>query len=217
MTTPYLDSIPRFGIPYLNDGYSVTPDGHAITWKKPGFRGKPVQLVELVDDDGYLYVRMMRGPGARRNYRLHRITCETYHGPKPSPAHQVCHKDGNKLNNHHTNLQWGTAKTNAEHRDEHGTTSRGPSASAAQYTRQERELAHDLALLAASYSAFDKAGRELGVDATELAKTIDLAALIRAARELHLIGEGSEADTMGDDETIETMNRMKHELAKLPT
>ncbi len=39
-------------------------------------------------------------------------------------------------------------------------------------------------LLAASYSAFDKAGREMGVDATELAKTLDVAAVIRAAREV---------------------------------
>lgn len=36
-------------------------------------------------------------------------------------------------------------------------------------------------LLAASYNAFDKAARELGVDATELAERIDLAALILAA------------------------------------
>ena len=40
-------------------------------------------------------------------------------------------------------------------------------------------------LLRASYNAFDKAGRALGVDAAELAEQIDLATLIRAARELH--------------------------------
>lgn len=34
------------------------------------------------------------------------------------------------------------------------------------------------ALLAASYSAFDKAGRELGIDAAVLARSIDLVALI---------------------------------------
>ena len=39
------------------------------------------------------------------------------------------------------------------------------------------------ALLAASYSAFDRAGRELGIDAATLAASLDLAALIRAARE----------------------------------
>lgn len=37
-------------------------------------------------------------------------------------------------------------------------------------------------LLAAAYSAFDKAGRELGVDATVLAQTIDLVRLVRVSR-----------------------------------
>lgn len=43
----------------------------------------------------------------------------------------------------------------------------------------EREANKEL--LAASYNAFDKAGRELGVDAAELARTIDLAEVIRYA------------------------------------
>ena len=37
------------------------------------------------------------------------------------------------------------------------------------------------ALLAASYSAFDKAGRELGIDAAKLASSVDLAEIIRYA------------------------------------
>jgi hypothetical protein len=36
-------------------------------------------------------------------------------------------------------------------------------------------------LIAASYNAFDKAGRELGIDATELASKLDIARLMRAA------------------------------------
>ncbi len=38
-----------------------------------------------------------------------------------------------------------------------------------------------LKLFAASFNAFDKAGRALGVDAAELAQAVDVAALIRAA------------------------------------
>ncbi len=44
------------------------------------------------------------------------------------------------------------------------------------------------ALMAAAYSAFDRAGRSLGVDATELARSVDLAALIRSAHELRRYG-----------------------------
>ncbi len=49
-------------------------------------------------------------------------------------------------------------------------------------------------LIAAAYSAFDKAGRELGIDATELAGKLDLVALIHAAREV--VGE-LDHDTLG--------------------
>lgn len=38
------------------------------------------------------------------------------------------------------------------------------------------------ALLAAAYTSYDKAGRELGIDATELAQSVDLAALIRMVK-----------------------------------
>ncbi len=44
--------------------------------------------------------------------------------------------------------------------------------------------AENARLLAAGYNAFDRAGRELGIDAAALAGKIDLARLIRAARDL---------------------------------
>ena len=46
----------------------------------------------------------------------------------------------------------------------------------------QRDLPAEAALFAAAYTAFDRAGRELGVGAVELARSIDLAALIHAAR-----------------------------------
>ena len=53
----------------------------------------------------------------------------------------------------------------------------------------------DARLLAASYTAFDKAGRALGVDAAELAESIDFAELIRAF--LLLSGEVTVANEEG--------------------
>lgn len=63
------------------------------------------------------------------------------------------------------------------------------------------------ALLAASYTSYDKAGRELGVDATKLAESVDLAALIRTAR-----------DMLADADDQATFYRIRfHDLlAKLP-
>lgn len=64
-------------------------------------------------------------------------------------------------------------------------------------------------LLAASYTAYDKAGRELGIDAAELAKSLDLAALIRAAREV--VSEPS-ITTPGIERIARIINQLPHSL-----
>lgn len=51
----------------------------------------------------------------------------------------------------------------------------------------------DAELLAASYSALDKAGRELRIDATELAKNLDLTAILRALATSATLFEDSRA------------------------
>lgn len=58
------------------------------------------------------------------------------------------------------------------------------------------ETRANMALLRNSYNAFDKAARKLGIDAGELAETIDLAALIKAARE---VIDELDHDTLGAD------------------
>ncbi len=46
---------------------------------------------------------------------------------------------------------------------------------------RDAETEANARLLAAAFTAFDKAGRELGIDAATLAERIDLAAILRAA------------------------------------
>lgn len=46
-------------------------------------------------------------------------------GPKPSPLHQVAHLDGQRLNNHVSNLAWLLPIENNAHKDLHGTRLRG--------------------------------------------------------------------------------------------
>jgi hypothetical protein len=48
----------------------------------------------------------------------HRIICEAAHGPQPTEQHEVCFKDGNKLNCDADNLEWVTPEEHAEHRGE---------------------------------------------------------------------------------------------------
>lgn len=46
------------------------------------------------------------------NMKVHRLVCEAFHGPAPSPRHVVIHIDENGLNNRPENLMWGTQKQN---------------------------------------------------------------------------------------------------------
>ena len=46
---------------------------------------------------------------------VHVLVCRAFHGPKPTPLHEVNHKDGNKRNNHYTNLEIVTSLENIKH------------------------------------------------------------------------------------------------------
>ena len=46
---------------------------------------------------------------------VHRIVCRAWHGPPPTPKHQVNHIDGDKTNNHPENLEWVTQTENMKH------------------------------------------------------------------------------------------------------
>lgn len=47
-----------------------------------------------------------------KNYKVHRLICEAFHGPAPYGRDVVLHLDENALNNDPCNLRWGTQKEN---------------------------------------------------------------------------------------------------------
>ena len=47
-----------------------------------------------------------------RNYKIHRLVCEAFHGPPPSGKPIVIHIDEDAKNNKPENLRWGTQKEN---------------------------------------------------------------------------------------------------------
>jgi hypothetical protein len=111
-------------------GYEITHDGRVLSldsnWRGYGKR----EMAQTEGEYGYLFVRLTID-GKRTTRLVHVLVATKFHGPKPSAAHEVRHLDGNRKNNTSSNLMWGTAKENAEDRDRHGRTSRGPSHSAA--------------------------------------------------------------------------------------
>jgi hypothetical protein len=58
--------------------------------------------------------------GSWHTNNVHRLVCETYYGPPPTPSAQVRHMDGDQLNNRPENLDWGTAIQNRADRNSHG-------------------------------------------------------------------------------------------------
>lgn len=65
----------------------------------------------------YLYVMLQVADGEfrfRRNVAVHRLVAQEF-CPNRLKRKQVNHKDGNKLNNHFTNLEWVSRKENMRH------------------------------------------------------------------------------------------------------
>lgn len=74
-------------------------------------RGEGKLLLTPVGANGYL-VCSLHVEGVQLHRRVHRLVCTTFHGPKPSPKHEVRHLDGDKLNPAAINLAWGTSAEN---------------------------------------------------------------------------------------------------------
>ena len=51
-----------------------------------------------------------------KNYKIHRLVCEAFHGPCPPDKSVVIHIDEDGLNNKPDNLKWGTQKENMNSR-----------------------------------------------------------------------------------------------------
>lgn len=75
---------------------------------------EPRLLKPSLDKYGYLKIGLFIEEGRRKWFTIHRLVAQAY-VPNPNNLPQVNHKDGNKLNNHYSNLEWCTAKENIHH------------------------------------------------------------------------------------------------------
>lgn len=95
-------------MPQIKDyNYTITKTGlikNCKTKKK---------VTSYIATNGYVRVRLQKN-GERHNYALHRLVAETFI-PNPNQYPEVNHIDGNKLNNHVSNLEWCTRSQNMKH------------------------------------------------------------------------------------------------------
>ena len=77
---------------------------------KSFYRGKPKILTPFVDKAGYLGISL----GRNRKFKIHRLVAQAFI-PNPEDKPQINHRDGNKMNNHVSNLEWNTSTENNRH------------------------------------------------------------------------------------------------------
>lgn len=128
-------------------GYHVSADGRVFSDWTPSrqtprrSRGiDPAQRHELarpMAPVGYLIVSSR--PRLPREF-VHRLVLLAWIGPCPK-GQQARHLDGNRLNNHLSNLAWGTPKENQADRIRHGTACFGAKNPTAKLTEEQvREI-----------------------------------------------------------------------------
>lgn len=54
------------------------------------------------------------GVAHQSKHLVHRLVCEAFHGPAPSPAHHAAHWNDVGTDNHPGNLRWATPAENVE-------------------------------------------------------------------------------------------------------
>lgn len=87
--------------------YYVTDEGFIYSEKNN------IILKGGLDKDGYSLVTLQRGM-LRRTAKVHREVAIAY-VPNPDKLPVVNHIDGNKINNHPSNLEWTTVSGNTKH------------------------------------------------------------------------------------------------------
>jgi hypothetical protein len=96
----------------LTHGKIGLPRAAGNTWKN---------LKCSPDTKGYPLVTGLRhDSGKRWATKVHVLVLTVFAGPRPLSMHG-CHSDGNKQNNHISNLRWDTAQANAKERSLHAT------------------------------------------------------------------------------------------------
>ena len=91
-----------------------------ITRNNKKYHYKSKLLKQQPHNSKYLKVELVK-ESKQKTYLVHRLVANTFI-PNPQSKPQVNHKDGNKQNNIHTNLEWSTSKENNKHAWETGLT-----------------------------------------------------------------------------------------------
>lgn len=100
-------------VPGFDERYSVSEEGHVYS----SASNKMLRAGRA--SNGYLTVAL-----DRRSYCVQYLVAAAFIGPRPERA-LVLHNDGDRQNNHVSNLRYGTPSDNRRDAERHGTVPRG--------------------------------------------------------------------------------------------
>lgn len=133
-------------------------------------RHNPEKLLSLRVAKGAHYPSVGCNWGGRKErFLVHRLVCEVFNGPCPSPHHHCAHSDGNPLNNRADNLRWATPKENAEDTRKHGNMRLGERCN---WSKLTAEQVLEIRRRAAGGDTFEALGREFGVSGVAISKIV---------------------------------------------
>ena len=96
---------------------------------------KMKNLIHIISDFGYHYVSLSKN-NIKKKYSVHGLAIRSFIGKTPK-GHQINHKDGNKSNNHISNLEYVTPFQNIHHAIKIGLiTTRGEKVHTAKLTKE---------------------------------------------------------------------------------
>lgn len=93
--------------------YRITEDGAVYSVRANRFI-KPFHKNGNHGEKSYLRIPL-QVKSKKKKFFVHRLVAYTYIGQPLDDEYVVNHKDGNKLNNHYTNLEWVTKSENNYH------------------------------------------------------------------------------------------------------
>ena len=121
--------------------YAISEDGIVLSiciTGKGAYRSLPWnkarRLASPMDSHGYKRVELY-GRGRKRVF-VHALVLESFVGPCPNGM-ECRHLDGDKTNNHVTNLTWGTRSENVHDTLLHGTSNHGERSGSAKLTNDD--------------------------------------------------------------------------------
>jgi hypothetical protein len=143
-------------VTHLSNLYEVSSFGRVRSWAVPGFLGlrreEPVGLCPRPNKEGYRRICI----GRRTREFTHTLVAVAFLGPRPFGM-VVRHLDGNPLNNHASNLQWGTPSENNADTKRHGRVRVGVDHHSAKLSED------DVRLIRASSDSISQIARTFGI------------------------------------------------------